>query len=129
MKKPRRFWPAPFAAIVLMVFDACATVSPASGSCSASQLMAIKQARSVVAETAYAAELHAAGRTTSTFNDELLQQADDELTSARRDLQGNEQASSLIDAAHAQIKSGNGADLRALADELLALERADEQCP
>jgi hypothetical protein len=63
------------------------------------------------------------------FNNELLQQANDELASARKTLEDNDEAVALVDAAQSEIQSGNNAHLRALADKLLNLEHANERCP
>jgi uncharacterized protein HemX len=98
------------------------------GSCSTAQLVAIKKSRSLVAEADFSAELYERGKTTSRFNRELLKQANDELESARKSLQGNDEAIALIDAAQSQVQSGNGVSLRAIADKLIALERANGQC-
>jgi hypothetical protein len=100
----------------------------ASRLCSSSRLVAIKQARSLVAEASLSTDLYARGKTTSRFNSELLQQANDELTSAHKTLQGDDEAVALVDAAQSEIQ-GNGTQLPALADEFLNLERANELCP
>ena len=111
-----------------MAWSAC--FGPAQGSelCSPSRLVALKQARSIVSEASFSTELYARGKTTSLFNSELLQQANDELASARKTLGDNDEAVALVDAAQSEIQ-GNGTQLRALADEFLNLERANELCP
>jgi hypothetical protein len=90
--------------------------------------VALKQARSIVSEASFSTELYARGKTNSLFNNELLQQANDELTNARKALEHNDEAVALVDAAQSEIQ-GNGTQLRALADEFLNLERANERCP
>ena len=104
---------------------------PAQGSelCSPSRAVALKQARSIVSEASFSTELYARGKTTGLFNSELLQQANDELTSARETLRGNDEVVALVDAAQSGIQSGNSVNLRALADELRNLERANGLCP
>jgi hypothetical protein len=112
-----------------MAWTACFGPAHASQLCSPSRLVAIKQARSIVAEASFSTELYARGRTTGLFNSELLQQANDELTSARKTLRGDDEAVALVDAAQSGIQTGNSAYLRGLADELLNLERANGLCP
>ena len=129
MKRPSCSFAYRGAAVLLMAWSAC--FGPAQGSelCSPSRLVAIKQARSIVAEASFSTELYARGKTTGLFNSELLQQANDELTSARKTLRGDDEAVALVDAAQSGIQTGNSAHLRALADELLNLERANGLCP
>jgi hypothetical protein len=129
MKKPSCPFAHRGAAILLMAWSACFGPAQASHLCSPSTLVALKQARSIVAEASFSTELYARGKTTTLFNDELLQQANDELTSARKTLEDNDEAVALVDAAQSEFQSGNIARLRALADELLNLEHANERCP
>jgi hypothetical protein len=92
-------------------------------------VVALKQARSIVSEASFSTELYAGGKTTGLFNSELLQQAYDDLTSARTTLRGNDEAVALVDGAQSGIQSGDSALLGALADKLLNLERANGLCP
>jgi hypothetical protein len=128
MKRPSCSFAYRGAAILLMAWSAY--FGPAQGSelCSPSKLLALKQARSIVSEASFSTELHALGKTTSRFNSELLQQANDELTSAHKTLQGDDEAVALVDAAQSEIQR-NGTQLRALSDKFLNLERANERCP
>jgi hypothetical protein len=113
----------------MMAWTASFGPAHASQLCSSSRLVALKQARSIVSEASFSTELYARGKTTSLFNNELLLQANDELTSARTTLEDNDEAVALVDAAQSEIQSGNNAHLRALADEFLNLEHANERCP
>jgi hypothetical protein len=128
MKKPSCSFAYRGAAILLMAWSAC--FGPAQGSelCSPSKLVALKQARSIVSEASFSTELYALGKTNSLFNNELLKQANDELTNARKALENNDEAVALVDAAQSEIQ-GNGTQLGALADEFFTLERANERCP
>ena len=129
MKRPSCSFAYRGAAVLLMAWTACFGPAHASQLCSPSRLVAIKQARSIVAEASFSTELYARGQTTGLFNSELLQQANDELTSARKTLRGDDEAVALVDAAQSGIQTGNSAHLRGLADELLNLERANGLCP
>jgi hypothetical protein len=129
MKKPSCSFAHRGAAILLMAWSACFGPAQASQLCSPSRLVALKQARSIVAEAGFSTELYARGKTTTLFNDELLQQANDELTSVRKTLEDNDEAVALVDAAQSEIQSGNIARLRALTGDLLNLEHGNERCP
>jgi len=129
MKKPSCSFAHRGAALLLMAWSACFGPAQASQLCSPSRLVALKQARSIVAEAGFSTELYARGKTTTLFNDELLQQANDELTSVRKTLEDNDEAVALVDAAQSEIQSGNIARLRALIGDLLNLEHGNERCP
>jgi hypothetical protein len=91
-------------------------------------LLALKESRSVIAEAALGTQLFADGRSTSTFTNTLLDEARDELQSARNSLADLAKVSHLIDSALAGISAQNAASLRDISAQLLAMEQANEQC-
>jgi putative membrane protein len=91
-------------------------------------LLALKDSRSVIAEAALGTQLFADSRSTSTFTNTLLDEARDELQSARSSLADLARASHLIDSALTDISAQNAASLRDISAQLLAMEHANEQC-
>jgi putative membrane protein len=91
-------------------------------------LLAVKDSRSVIAEAALGIQLFVDGRSTSTFTNTLLNEAKDELQSARGRLAGLAEASHLIDLAVSNISGRSAGPLRDISAQLLAMEHANEQC-
>jgi hypothetical protein len=92
---------------------------------STAELLAIKQVRSLLAEAAFSAELCARNKATGQFTRSLLVQAKEELESAKKSLKDDDKASPLIEQAQEAMRSGDSSQLRAIANEFLALERAE----
>jgi hypothetical protein len=95
---------------------------------SRSELLALKDSRSVVAEATLGAELFAEGRTTNTFVATLMEEAADQLDSAKASLRDRQQLTRLLDEALGKLASREAAPLRDISVQLLSIEQSNEQC-
>jgi hypothetical protein len=95
---------------------------------SRSELIALKNSRSLVAEAALALSLSAQGRTTKRFTATSLQEAAEDLENAKSDLSGEERIADLLDASLTAIRSHDLDSLLNIGSSLLSIEKANEQC-
>lgn len=95
---------------------------------SRSELIAVKNSRSLVAEAALILSLSAEGRTTERFTGTSLQQASEGLDDAKSDLNSEGRIAELLDASLAAIRTRDLESLRDIASRLFSIEKTNEQC-
>jgi hypothetical protein len=93
-----------------------------------SELIALKESRSVVAEAALAAELFAGGGTTNTFAATLMKEGSEQLEGAKASLEDREQLTRLLDSALGKLASRDAAGLRDISMKLFSIEWSNGQC-
>jgi hypothetical protein len=114
--------------LALLMGTFCCEASEAASSCSADERVALKQARSLLAEAQFADQLWLGGRTTDTFNSGLRKQAADELRSMQASLSENSAAISATNAGEMALLNNKNRALPDFSAEIKVLGQAVQDC-